>query len=76
LERSKGEVKVFRSDCIKNGHPIEEGLYSNRTIILRDILKNDSEINKKVHERVIIKPDLIKRPSQIEPTKVNIKRIQ
>jgi hypothetical protein len=72
LERSKGEVKVFISDCFKNGHSIEEGHYSHRTISLREILKDDSEINKRVNERVIIKPDLNKRPSQIEPNKLKI----
>jgi hypothetical protein len=72
LERSKSEVKVFRSDCIKNGHPVQEDLYSHRSISYTDPFKDEREINKKVSERVIIKADLIKRPSQIEPAKANI----
>jgi DNA-directed RNA polymerase subunit RPC12/RpoP len=63
LERSNSLVKVFRSDCIKNGHAIEEGLHSHRTISINESQKDLRSITKKAPERVIIKPDLIKRSS-------------
>ena len=76
LERSNGDLKVFHSDCMKNGHAVELDYYSHRTVSHREILKDDREINKKVAEKVIINPNKIKRTAQIEPEKVNIKRIQ